>query len=669
MPRSRSRKRNTRRTPRVHPRGVLELRVAGYGFVQTAEGEFFVPAGKIADAFDGDIVEVARIGSSSSAPAPARRPCARVVQVVSRAHESVVGRYEVAEPFGIVVPDDPRIRHDVFTLRSDAPHVRDGDIVRVRISSYPTRHAPAQGTVEEVLGHAGDTGADVASIVARHKLETRFSDAALEEARRVRDDAEEALSDARYRDLRARTAFTIDPDDAKDFDDALSIEQLDDGSWRLGVHIADVSHYVAWESALDKEARMRSTSVYLVDRVLPMLPEELSCDVCSLRPRRPRRTMTVDMTVRPDGSVHDVQAYPAVIESRARLSYGRVQECLDARALYDFERAARSLGIASFQDALDISDRIALLDRAARSLHSACLAKGGMDFDSVEAKVSLDETGAPTGVDLRVKTDATALVEESMIAANEAVARLLRDSKTACIYRVHEAPLPGDMAQLRPILQEFGYEKHVSLDAFCRAEPKAIQAVLAHARGRREEFLVSSLIVRSMNRAVYTCACEAHFGLASDAYVHFTSPIRRYPDLMAHRSLKTALFGRSWETSAIEHALPAIAQRSSQAERVAEQAARESQELKLYELLARSVGETAEGIVSGVGASGFFVRLADTAEGFVALGSQDEYFTLDARRRMLIGSQTGRVYRLGMQVRVRIAAVYPYERRADFVLL
>lgn len=673
MARSRSRKSNTRRTPRANPRGVLELCGAGYGFVQTAEGEFYVPASKTADAFDGDLVEVARTGSVSDrsgkeAIRASERPAARVVRVLSRAHETIVGRYEVAEPFGVVVPEDPRIKHDIFTLRRDAPHVKDGDIVRVRMTVYPSRREPAQGVVEEVLGHEGDAGIDVELIVARHKLETHFGKAALDQAVAVEHDADRALLDARYRDLTGRTVFTIDPDDAKDFDDALSIEPLEDGMMRLGVHIADVSHYVPWGSPIDLEARRRATSVYLVDRVIPMLPEELSNDVCSLRPNELRRAMSVDMDIDAKGVVRKVDVYPSVIKSCARLTYGCVQESLDASRAGRDEEAGRVLGIASPSLGAHVAEQVVLLDKAAQALHRARIARGGMDFESVEAKVRLDAEGRPIDVVLRTKTDATALVEEAMIAANEAVARFLRDGKTACIYRVHEAPAPADMAQLKPILQEFGYDRHISLASFSSGDPRAIQRVLSYARGRREEFLVSSIIVRSMKRAVYKPELERHFGLASDAYAHFTSPIRRYPDLMVHRMVKVLLFGRAQETSAEEYALAGIADHASSAERVAEEAARESQELKLYELLERSVGEEFDGIIAGVTASGFFVRLDNTAEGFVSLGGRDEYFALDPVRRMLVGSESGTVYRLGMRARIRIAAVYPYERRADFKL-
>ncbi len=810
MPHSRTKRAKARRTPKAQPRGVLELTGAGYGFVQTAEGEFFIPSSKTLDAFDGDFVEVARLPHGSqgqrSFAIAGGRPAARVVRVLGRAHETIVGRYEVAEPFGVVVPEDPRIKHDIFTLRSDAPHVNDGDIVRVRMTVYPSRREPAQGVVEEVLGRAGDVGVDIEMVIARHKLETRFSDAAIEEVRDAEVDAEGALASGRYRDLADRVVFTVDPDDAKDFDDALSLDvvltndvvvdaapssgaqscrdefcstdeqnvpsracntgtehaikacsprsevryareiplisgtgetladfsatygcsgvpgsrslpdvglrdgepqetprdkepekgctlakelenqgfghvfngSLADGAklvargdalWRLGVHIADVSHYVPWGSSVDLNARRRATSVYLVDRVIPMLPEKLSNDVCSLRPHEERRAMSVDLFLDAQGCVRHMEASPSIIRSCARLAYGWVQHALEAQRDGEHEAARACISEAAGAKSEAVLERLVHLDGIARKLHASRIARGGMDFESEEAKVRLDAQGRPVSVDVRVKTDATSLVEEAMIAANEAVARFLRDAKVTSIYRVHDAPAPADLVDLKPILQEFGYDRQVSLTRFCSGDPFAIQEVLAAARGRREEYLVSSLIVRAMKRAVYRDACGPHFGLASEAYTHFTSPIRRYPDLMVHRMLKCALFGRVEATSAMESAMGQIAEHSSLAERTAEAAARESQELKLYELLEQRIGEEADGIVSGVVSAGFFVRLEDTSEGFVALRNAGEYWMLDASRRTLTGSDSGTVIRLGMRVRIRIRDVRPIERRADFSLV
>lgn len=693
MARSRTRKRSARRTARILPQGVLKMSGAGYGFVQTSEGEFFIPASKTADAFDGDVVEVARIHENDSEPGFEDRLRARVVRVVGRAHETVVGRYEIAEPFGVVVPEDPRIKHDIFTLRRDAPHVQDGDIVRVRMTSYPSKREPAQGIVEEVLGHEGEPGADVDLIIARHKLATTFSAESLAEVADARVDSMQALASGRYADFTQKLVFIIDPDDAKDFDDAVGIRSVslagaatleaaeaaasdencaDEGLKRyyaLGVHIADVSQYVPWNSHVDLEARERATSVYLVDRVLPMLPEKLSNDVCSLRPNEERRAMSVEMLIDESGEVRDVRIIPSVICSKARLTYGMAQASLEARRAGDDAAAEAAVQLAAGRYAREVADAIVVLDEVAHALHANRVRRGGMDFESEEAKVRLAADGTPVGVAIRRKTDATALVEEAMIAANEAVARFLRDAGIASIYRVHEKPASGDLAELVPILQEFGYDKHVSLAHFRAGDPFAIQRVLDFARGRSEEFLVSSLVVRAMRRAVYSDSCEGHFGLASQAYAHFTSPIRRYPDLMVHRMVKVALFGRTGETSGLESAMARIADHSSTAERTAEEAARESQELKLYELLGQRVGEEADGIISGVMAQGFFVRLPDTCEGFVSLRDAGEYFVLDAQRRVLFGSDSAEMYRLGMKVRVRISSVYPYARRADFTLL
>ena len=692
MPRSRTRKSSARRTAKILPQGVLRVSGAGYGFVQTAEGEFFIPASKVADAFDGDVVEVTRIYDDDSSREREGRLRGRVVRVVGRSHETIVGRYEIAEPFGVVVPEDPCIKHDIFTLRSDAPHVKEGDIVRVRMTSYPSRQEPAQGVIEEVLGHDGQPGCDVDLIIARHKLAEEFSRGALGEVENASVDAQRALASEGYRDLTAELLFTIDPDDAKDFDDAVSVARVfiegpatlarareallasESGQrgapyFILGVHIADVSHYVAWNSLLDEEARERSTSVYLVDRVLPMLPEKLSNDVCSLRPREPRRAMSVEMLVDERGDVQDAAFFPAVIESKARLSYAMVQSCLESMREGNQASAVASLGAAAGEYGVDIAESIVILDGVARALHANRARRGGIDFESEEAKVRLDSCGAPVGVFVRRKNDATSLIEEAMIAANEAVARHLRDSGIASLYRVHESPASGDLADLVEILREFGYGKHVSLQAFRAGDPFAIQKVLECARGTSEEFLVSSLVVRAMKRAVYLDSCEFHFGLASGAYTHFTSPIRRYSDLMVHRMLKVSLFGRTAQTSAMESAMARIAEHSSAAERIAEQAARESQELKLYELLEQRIGDVADGVVCSVVSQGFFVRLDNTCEGFVPLGDSGEYFILDSARRVLFGSESGEVYRLGMKVRIRVLAVYPYARRAEFSLV
>ncbi len=636
------------------------MSAAGYGFVQTAEGEFFVPASKMGGAFDGDMVEIAptHVNPQHKQLHKAHgkqgdKPSGRVVRVVNRAHESIVGRYEVAEPFGVVVPEDRRIPYDIFTMRKDYPHVRDGDAVRVRITTYPSRNEAATGVIEEVIGRAEDEDLAIDMIVARHKLETAFSDASIEQAEKAEVDVAGALGEG-YRDLRDRFVFTIDPADARDFDDAISIDEVD-GLVRLGVHIADVSHYVPWNSSIDFDARRRATSVYLVDRVIPMLPEELSNDICSLKPGEPRRAMTADMFL--DGSFEVKRAtfYPSVIESKARLSYEEAQEALDGD------------GSASIDEAL--ADKLHRLHEVACGLADARRRAGGIDFDTTEAKVRLDSGGEPEAIVLRRRTDATEMIEEAMVLANNQVASYLSERGFPSVYRVHEPPSPESLAELVPVLQEFDYLKTVSASAFSAGSPTAIQAVLGRAAGRPEAELVSTLVLRSMKRAEYKSECGPHFGLASDAYTHFTSPIRRYPDLIVHRMLKAQLFGKPGTFEQQVHSLAWLAKHSSEMERIAEAAARESQEYKMIEYLSRDVGAAFNAVIAGVASYGFFVRLENTAEGLVPLKELGaEYFALDARRHQLVGQESGTVYRLGQRVRVVLEAAYPRERKLDFRL-
>ena len=648
MPRSRA---HTRRAAHQYPRGSLSVKLGGYGFVQTAEGEFFIPAEKMGGAFDGDVVEVspARQERSRKALAAAakgtRKREARVVRVIERAHAELVGRYEVAEPFGVVVPADPRIPYDIFTLLSDNGDIPDGALVRVAITTYPSRKEAATGTIVEVLGDEDDERVPIDLIVARNKLETAFSEGSIGEAAAASVDADGALA-AGYRDLRNRVVFTIDPADARDFDDAVSFDPVDPdegrsaAAWRLGVHIADVSHYVPWACAVDLDVRRRATSVYLVDRVIPMLPEALSNDVCSLRPNETRRAMTVDMLLDQHGRVVDADIYPALIRSCARLTYEQAQECIDGDA-------------RGMQD--EVADRVRMLSELANKRMKLREAAGGLDFDTVEAKAKLDESGVPVSIELRQRTDATQLIEEAMIAANETVAHFLRDEGFPCVYRVHEKPSRESLEALVPVLQEFSWFADVSESAFVAGNPHEIARVLDACKGRNEAALVTTLVLRSMKRAVYQVDWEGHYALASEAYAHFTSPIRRYPDLVVHRMLKAALGKRPQKFDQEVSNLPWIAEHSSEMERVAERASRDSQEVKIIEFMESHVGETFSAMISGVATYGLLVKLDNTAEGVVEIGDLGrEYFALDPIRHTLTGSDTGRQYRLGKRLAVRL---------------
>lgn len=670
---------STRRKPKALLRGVLDCRDGKNAFVTTAEGDYFVPESARGGASDGDLVEVAPLSGGGARKGGSRsgaaRPQGRVVRVIERSSEVLCGRVELADPFAVVVPDNPGIPFDVFTLRADAPHVPEGAFVQVRITQFPTRRSACTGVIEAVLSEEAGGSGGIDMIVARHKLETVFSEPALQEAGAAAVNEAEAIADG-YVDLRERTVFTIDPADAKDFDDALSLERVRDGAgkllWRLGVHIADVSAYVPWNSALDIEARRRATSVYLADRVIPMLPAALSEDVCSLVPGQVRRAFTCDMLVTDQGQVLQAQFYPSLICSKARFTYDEVQELLRAEGLGD---VARSLAASS-----SVEEPFARKLRAASALAQAMeqrrAAAGGIDFSTVEAKVRLDADGAPIGVVLRQKTAATMLVEEAMIAANEAVARYLFGKDFPCLYRVHDAPASEALAALVPVFREFSWFERSGAALLGHGSPFVIQSILEESHGRAEEDLVSNLLLRAMRRAVYRPVNDGHYGLTSKAYCHFTSPIRRYPDLVVHRMLKAALFRRPQLFDQEVAALPWIGEHSSYMERVAETAARESQTLKLAEFLEPRTGESFAGVVSGVSSQGLFVRLergvtsplqlGGAIEGFLPLRYLGpEYFVFDPDRYTLSGADTDQVFRLGQPLEVVLSRVDVATSRLD----
>lgn len=690
MARSRSK---TRRAPHSYPAGTLIVHAEGYGFVRTAEGEYFIPAAKLGGAFDGDTVEISPLPAASSksyrkttggASRSGGRPAARVVRVIERAHELLVGRYEVADPFGVVVPEDPRIPYDIFTQRSASPDVPDGALVRVRITTYPSHNTAATGVVEEVLGEAGKPRVGIESIIARHKIETRFSRACSEDAERLTLEVDKAVSKG-YADLRQRCVCTIDPTDARDFDDALSLDYVGEGEtalemaasrgseallalqgkgwegaaspvWRLGVHIADVSAYVPWGGSVDIDARNRATSVYLADRVVPMLPEKLSCDLCSLRPNEPRLSLTVDLFLDDCARVASYRVYPAVICSDARLTYDQAQAAL--------EGSAEEKGVPA-----PIAQRLAGLSRIARLRDTIRRNAGALDFPSVEAKVSLDAQGSPVEVVLRKKTLATSLVEQAMILANEAVARYLVSAECPGLFRVHERPAADALAGLIPLFEEFSWFERVDTTKFAAGDPFALQECLEASKGRSEAELVGSLLLRSMKRADYRPMCDGHYGLALSAYAHFTSPIRRYPDLVVHRMLKACLYGRPELYDQEVSALRWLGRHCSEKEREADEAARESRELKLIELLEQHVGEAFSGVVSGVAAYGLYVRLDSTAEGLLPVRKLGcEYYSFDADLHRLVGQDSGRVWRLGQRVAVVLSAADARRRILEFRL-
>jgi ribonuclease R len=623
--------------------GRLSMNRRGFGFVRTPVGEVYVSRRDTAGALHRDTVAV-RLDTARHREG--RR--GEVVQIVERSLTSIVGRFERHGGMGMVVPSDSRIRGDVFVDPKQGPSANHNDVVVVRITRYPTTRDAMQGVIEEVLGPETAPGVDVEIVIREHSLKTRFSAEVEAVANALSQDVEGELARGRV-DVRDVFTITIDPADAKDFDDAISLERCG-GGFRLWVHIADVSHYVPWGSVIDEEARVRATSVYLVDRVLPMLPEHLSNGICSLNPREDRLTFTVQIDCDKTGLIESCRLYPSVMRSDHRFDYDSVDAWLEAGDGYPDAESKRLL-----EDFRSLT----------AAINKRRVGRGGLDFETVEARVLLDAEGHPTGVSLRKRTVATNMIEEAMIFANEAVARHMRDARAPMVYRIHEDPDPDALAQVAVVLKEFDYP----ISDVHGASPQTFQRIVKFAEGRPEELLINSLLLRALERARYADYLDAHFGLASEAYTHFTSPIRRYPDLIVHRLLKAQLTGTLGKepTASMAAELEWLADHCSTMEREAEAAEDASQRVKLVQLMADHLGEVFDGIVTGVMSFGLFVQLENTAEGLVHVTTlTDDYYRLDPERFMLWGENRGVVYRLGQRVQVRVLDVSIAERRIDF---
>lgn len=623
--------------------GRLSMNRRGFGFVATPAGEIYIGRREAGGAMHGDTVTV-RLNSQRSKEGRS----GEIVQVIERKLTSIVGVFERHGGLGIVMPTDPRVRSDVFVDLKRGPQPKQGDVVVARITRYPTARDAMQGVIEEVLGNPGAPGVDVEIVIREHSLPSHFPEEVETVANALGQDVEGELARGRV-DVRDVFTITIDPTDAKDFDDAISVERRD-GGFRMWVHIADVGHYVPWGSTIDEEARKRATSVYLVDRVIPMLPERLSNGICSLNPAEDRLTFTIEMELDKTGLVEGARLYPSVMRSDHRLDYDSVDRWLTAGDDYPDAETRRLLG-----DFRSIADAI----------HKRRIARGGLDFDTVEARVRLDDKGKPLEVVVRKRTVATNMIEEAMVLANEVVARHMRDAKAPMVYRIHEDPDPDALGQIAVILKEFDYP----IKDVHGASPQTFQKIVKYAKGRPEELLINSLLLRALERARYSDILEGHFGLASDAYCHFTSPIRRYPDLIVHRLLKAQLTGMLGKepTSSMVGELEWLAEHCSTMEREAESAEDTSQRVKLTELMGAHLGEVFDGIITGVMSFGFFVQLDNTAEGLVHVQTMtDDYYRFEPERFMLVGEHRGTRYRLGQRVRVRLLDVSVSERRIDF---
>ena len=658
--------------------------------VETAEGVYRLGSRSMREAMPGDRVYV----SLHRGKGGARR--AVVEHVIDRAVAAIVGVFELAGPLGAVRPLDARIKQDFFVLPADdSPRrlgVESGDIVSARIVDYPSRTESGVVTLERRIGDANEPSLGIECVMARYGLVNGYPQAAVDEAASLAVDVEGALADPLRRDIRDRFAITIDPVDARDFDDAISVARTVRGGWMLGVHIADVSHYVDWESAIDLEARRRSTSVYLADRVLPMLPERLCNDLCSLRPDEDRLAFTVDIELDAQGRVRTYEPYPSVIRSRVRMDYGAADALLregepDGAALDAAARGRAELAVEAVRaNGVDLRAFLRNADALARARREIRRKRGSIDFDTLEVHVLLDEAGMPVDIVTRERTAATSLVEEAMLLANECVAEFLADRDLVSAYRVHEDPSPDSLASAAKTLTELGAVEGGLAAGIMLGDPRAINAAVEDAAGTAFAPQVNALLLRAQQRAVYKSHNEGHYALGARAYCHFTSPIRRYPDLIAHRVLKVALakheLGKKEGAAraprltgkgpqALEAICPQLCRQASDNERAADAAANASQKVKVAQLYASRIGERDTGTVSWISDLGAFVRLDATgAEGLVrmnALGT--EWWDFDDVRLTLTGESTGTRVGLGCRVVVEVASVNVLRGHLDLKLL
>lgn len=631
--------------------GTFTSHQRGYGFV-TIEGEeedIFIPAEDTGGAFHKDVVQI-----TVSSAVTGRRREGKVVKILSHGITQVVGTYENSKNFGFVVPDDPKINKDIFVPRERSKGAVSGHKVVVEITDYGKKDRKPEGKVVEILGHINDPGTDIISLVRAFALPVEFPTKVLNQAERVAKEVSTADMAGRM-DIRDLLTVTIDGEDAKDLDDAITLSKEGD-IYKLGVHIADVTNYVQEYSALDEEAKERGTSVYLVDRVIPMLPHTLSNGICSLNQGEDRLALSCMMDIDAKGRVVGHKIAETVVCVDRRMSYTAVKKILEDKDEKTIEE---------YQDFVPMFE---LMKELAAILRKKRMQRGSIDFDFPETKILLDDKGHPVEIKPYERNVATKIIEDFMLIANETVAEDFFWQQIPFVYRTHDNPDSEKIHKLATFINNFGYSIHIGQD---EVHPKELQKLLQKIEGSTEEPLISRLTLRSMKQAKYSTISSGHFGLATNYYCHFTSPIRRYPDLQIHRIIKECLRGKMNDKriSHYDKILPEVAKHASDMERRADEAERETEKMKKVEYMSAHIGEEFEGVISGVTAWGFYVELPDTIEGLVHVTSlKDDYYDYSESTYELVGQITNHRYKLGQKVRVVVTATDALLRTIDFEL-
>lgn len=624
----------------------------GFGFVRV-EGEtedIFIPAHYTKGAIDGDTVQIAL-----DSRARGKRREGEVVNILERGSSIVVGTYSSSKSFGFVVADNHKFTKDIYIAKADTKGAITGHKVVVEIMDFGDENRNPEGRILEIIGHINDPGVDILSVIKAYGLPEEYPDGVMDQVQGIEEEVAESekVGRADYRDLQT---VTIDGEDAKDLDDAITLTKERD-TYHLGVHIADVSHYVTENSPLDKEALKRGTSVYLVDRVIPMLPHKLSNGICSLNQGVDRLALSCMMDINTKGEVIKHRIEESVIRVNRRMSYTSVHKIIEEED--EAERKEYEELIPMFE----------LMYELAKILRERRFKRGSIDFDFAESKITLDAKGKPLDVKIYERNNAHRIIEEFMLAANQTVAEEYFWQELPFVYRTHEAPDNEKIENLNAFVNNFGYTIRVGADD--EIHPKEIQKLIKNVDGTAQEALISRLALRSMKQAKYTTGCEGHFGLAMKYYCHFTSPIRRYPDLQIHRIIKENIHGKMVEKR-VEHynrILPEVTAEASRLERRADEAEREVEKMKKAEYMEQFIGESFEGIISGVTTWGMYVELPNTIEGMVRVADiPGDYYYFEEETYQMVGERTHKTYKLGEPIRVTVDAVDKTLRTIDFVL-
>ncbi|MDY2728549.1 MAG: ribonuclease R [Clostridium sp.] len=634
--------------------GKLQSHPKGYAFLipdNEKEKDVFIPASFINGAMNGDkvLVQVTKEDKGS------RKREGEVIKIVERANKKFVGTFEDSKNFGFVVVDDTRISQDIFINKKDFNGAKNGDVVTVEITKWPDKRRSPEGIVTEILGKKGDKGLDILTIIKKFGLPEEFPAKVLNFAEAIPNEIEEKEY-KRRRDLRDLKMVTIDGEDAKDLDDAVSIERLPNGRYRLGVHIADVSHYVREKNPLDKEALKRGTSVYLIDRVIPMLPKKLSNGICSLNPKVDRLALSCIMTIDNNGTVLDHEIMESIIKTNERMSYTDVTKILkdnDEELIkrYDY-----------------LVDDFKAMEELCNILYKKRIKRGAIDFEFQEANIILNELGKPIEIKPYAREIANRMIEEFMLVCNETIAEAMFYKKVPFVYRIHENPDAEKLQKFKEFAYNLGYVMKLSDEV----HPKELQSIIEKVKGKNEEIVINTLLLRSMMQARYSPENVGHFGLAAEYYCHFTSPIRRYPDLQIHRIIKEYLNGKldDVRVKKLTNLVDYAAKQSSETERVAQDAEREVDDLKKAEYMLDRIGEEYTGIISSVTSFGMFVELPNTIEGLVHITAlDDDYYIYDESHLCLIGERNRKIYKLGDKVKVQCSRVDIPNREIFFELV